>query len=58
MNNFYQKRKKIILSIFGSLASYGLITGLLVPLPVWKYVAIEAIFSVGWVLTERELKKG
>jgi len=39
------------------LASYGLITGLLVPLPVWKYVAIEAIFSIGWVLTERELKK-
>jgi len=57
MHNFYEKRKKVLLSVLCSVAAYGLINGLLLPLPVWKYLVIEGILSIGWMLTERELKK-
>jgi hypothetical protein len=49
--------KKILLSLLCSVAAYGLINGLLIAMPIWKYLVIELILTIGWKLTERELKK-
>ena len=49
--------KKILLSLLCSIAAYGLINGLLIAMPIWKYLVIELILTIGWKLTEREIKK-
>jgi O-antigen/teichoic acid export membrane protein len=57
MQTLSVNHKKILLSLLCSVAAYGLINGLLIPMPIWKYLVIELILTIGWKLTERELKK-
>lgn len=49
--------KKIILSAISTLLAFGIINGLIIAIPFWKYILIELIITLGWKLTEYELKK-